>query len=218
MRSVDREGTLELGPDCMRDGNETGPLSETAGRKELVRHQKAGASPAEKVARKEIMEQWQREAQAAKAELETVRRQEGDTAERLHQCGEEKQMAERNAERLTMQLDQCNAEKQTVERNIELLTAQFSELRQGRKTADERAAIEEEEVRRLASGLSRQKEEADYSITEPWPCSKRNGRFERSASNSSCRLGNHGKRRAPRGRVAGVQASHAGECPYSREA
>ena len=95
------------------------------------------------------MEQWQREAQAAKAELETVRRQKGDTAERLHQCGEEKQMAERSEERLTMQLDQCNAEKQTVERNIELLTAQFAELRQGRKTADERAAIEEEELRRL---------------------------------------------------------------------
>ena len=92
-------------------------------------------------------------------------------------------MAERSAERLTMQLDQCNAEKQTVERNIELLTAQFAELRQGRKTA----AIEEEEVRRLASKLSRQKEEADYSITESWPCSKRNGRFERSASNSRCR-------------------------------
>ena len=73
-------------------------------------------------------------------------------------------------------------------------------------------------MRRLASGLSRQKEEADYSITEPWPRSKRNGRFERSASNSSCRLGNHGERRAPRGRVAGVHASDAGECPYSREA
>ena len=55
-------------------------------REELVRHQKAGASPAEKlyylwekVAQKEIMklrgqvEQWQHEAQAAKAELETVR-------------------------------------------------------------------------------------------------------------------------------------------------
>ena len=30
--------------------------------------------------------------------------------------------------------------------------------------------------------------------------------------------GNHCKRRAPRGRVAGVQASDAGECPYSRGA
>ena len=65
-------------------------------REELVQHQKAGASPcAEKVARKEIMElrgqveQWQQEAQAAQAELETVCRQEGNTAERLHQCGEE---------------------------------------------------------------------------------------------------------------------------------
>ena len=151
VRSVDREGTLELGPDCMRDGNETGPLSETAGRKELVRHQKAGASPEEKVARKEIMEQWQHEAQAAKAELETVRRQEGDTAERLHQCGEEKQMAERNAERLTMQLDQCNAEIEAdcrkkyraVDSTI-CRTAAGPEdgVRRRRvKTADERAAI-----------------------------------------------------------------------------
>ena len=136
VRGERREGTpeYELQPG-LRDGNATGP-SPTAGRE-------------------------QQEAQAAQAELVTVRRQEGDTAERLHQCGEEKQMAERNAERLTMQLDQCNAEKQTVERNIELLTAQFAELRQGRKTADERAAIAEEEVRRLTSALSHQKEEAE---------------------------------------------------------
>ena len=63
MRSVDREGTLELGPDCMRDGNETGPLSETAGREPARR---AGSTP-----------EGRRESRgkgSAKAELETVRR------------------------------------------------------------------------------------------------------------------------------------------------
>ena len=87
MRSVDREGTLELGPDYMRDGNETGPLSETAGRIELVRHQKAGASPAEKVARKEIMEQWQHEAQGGETDGRKERRTINNAA-RSVQCGE----------------------------------------------------------------------------------------------------------------------------------
>ena len=103
----------------------------------------------------------QQEAQAVQEELETVHRRQGDTAECLLQCRVEKQTAERNAEMLTLQLDQCRVEKQTIERNTELLTAQFAELRQGRMTADKRATVAEEEVRRLASVLSRQEEEAE---------------------------------------------------------
>ena len=147
------------------------------------RQQKAGASPAEKAsrtpqvdrsqsqtpqdlgaARKEIaqlrgqVQQLQQDAQAIQEELETVCQREGDTAERLLQC---QATAERNAEMWTLQLDQCRVEKQTVERNAELLTAQFAELWQGRKTADERATAAEEEIRRLASALSRQKDEAE---------------------------------------------------------
>ena len=128
----------------------------------LVRHQKAGASPAEKaktphgsaksqsqdlvVARQEIMqlrgqfEQLQHEAQTAREELDAVRQREGEAIE---------------------QLDRSRAETLNDKREVERLTAQVAELQRGLHTANERAAFAEQQAERFAGELRLSQEEAE---------------------------------------------------------
>ena len=121
------------GPDCMRDGNETGP-SETAGR-EPSRRSRAGSTPEGRgESRRKGSAKGDSGAMAARGtggQSGASLRDGPPTRRRYNRAPASVRGGEIDGrkERRTINnaLDQCIAEKQTVERNIELLTAQFAE-------------------------------------------------------------------------------------------